>query len=480
MKMMTKLALIIIGFALSTSVWAADSQSDSQAQSQKGSQQQTSDEDIKAATLAQLLQMVKEGRLENQAIAKERERRFLADKAQQQKALADAKQMQKDEEARSTRLENQFDANEQKIASLQDLLSKRLGSLRELFGVLQQVSGDTEGVFHNSIVSAEFPGRGTWLGEFAKSMGRSTKLATIEEMEKLWYDLQQQMTESGKVTKFKTTVVKLNGQEAQQDVIRVGTFNLVSGGEYVAYDTDSGKVKELPRQPAGKFVSTAEDLENAKPGSGFVPFGLDPTSGQLLALQEEVPTLAERTNQGGPVGYVIIVLGIIAVILAIERIISLWLMGAKVKSQISSGSVDSGNPLGRVLAIYEENKTVDAETLQLKLDEAILKEEPRINARLAFIKIISMVAPLLGLLGTVVGMITTFQAITLFGAGDPKTMAGGISVALVTTVLGLTVAIPTVLLHAIANGRAQNIMHILSEQSAGLIAERAEAEHKGS
>ena len=468
MKMMKQLALIIIGFGLSASVWAADNQS------------QNNGDDVKAASLGQLLQMVKEGRVENQKIDQERIKRFLADKSNQQKELENAKQMKKDEEDRSTRLENQFDQNEQKIASLQALLSKRLGSLRELFGVLQQVSGDTEGVFHNSIISAEFPGRGKWLGDFAKSMGRSTKLATIDEMEKLWYDLQQQMTESGKVTKFNTTVVKLNGQEVKQEVVRVGTFNLVSGGKYVAYDTDSGKVKELPRQPAGKFVSTAQALENAKPGSGFVPFGLDPTSGQLLALQEEVPTLEERANQGGPVGYVIIVLGIIAVLLAIERIISLSILNSKVKRQVSNATPDSGNPLGRVLNVYHENKSVDSETLQLKLDEAILKEEPRINARLAFIKIISMVAPLLGLLGTVVGMITTFQAITLFGAGDPKTMAGGISVALVTTVLGLIVAIPTVLLHAIANGRAQGIMHILTEQSAGLIAEHAEAEHKGS
>jgi len=469
MKMMTKLILVIIGFALSSGAWAAD--------------EQKSGDDVQAASLEQLLQMVKEGRVENQQEIKDRERRFLADKAKQADAVAEAKKMQADEEARSTRLENQFDQNEQKIASLQDLLSKRLGSLRELFGVLQQVSGDTEGVFNNSIVSADpavDPNRSKWLSDFAKSMGRSSKLATIDEIEKLWFYLQQQMTQSGKVTKFKTTVVKLNGQEAQQDVIRIGTFNLVSGGEYVAYDNSSGKVKELPRQPAGKFVSTVKDLENAKPGDGFVPFGLDPTSGQLLALQEEVPNLEERTNQGGPVGYVIIVLGIIAVLLALERIISLTVLGAKVKRQVSNATPDSGNPLGRVLNIYHENKSVDSETLQLKLDEAILKEEPRINTRLAFIKIISMVAPLLGLLGTVVGMITTFQAITLFGAGDPKTMAGGISVALVTTVLGLTVAIPTVLLHSIANSRAQGIMHILTEQSAGLIAEHAEAEHKGS
>ena len=127
------------------------------------------------------------------------------------------------------------------------------------------------------------------------------------------------------------------------------------------------------------------------------------------------------------------------------------------------------------MQVYAKNKGVDAETLQLKLDEAILKEQPLINARIAFIKIISMVAPLLGLLGTVIGMIVTFQAITLFGTGDPKTMAGGISQALITTVLGLTVAIPTVLLHSIVDSRAKGILHVLTEQSAGMVAQHAES-----
>ena len=150
------------------------------------------------------------------------------------------------------------------------------------------------------------------------------------------------------------------------------------------------------------------------------------------------------------------------------------LVGGKVKRQINADSADPKNPLGRVLQTYYDNKDVDSETLMLKIDEAILKEQPAINARISFIKIISMVAPLLGLLGTVIGMILTFQAITLFGTGDPKTMAGGISSALMTTVLGLCVAIPTVLLHSIVSTRANGIMHILNEQSAGLIAEHAE------
>lgn len=411
------------------------------------------EDDVPAKTLDELLQLVREGKVVNSRINDQREREFTANKANQQGEVRKAEKMQRDEEAEAERLESVFEKNEQDIAAKQEILAKRLGSLRELFGVLQQVSGDTQGVFEGSIVSAQYPGRGEWLGEFAQSMGKSSKLATIEEIEHLWSLLQEEMTHSGEITKFTATVVKQNGEEVQQEVVRVGSFNLISGGEYVTFDAANGTILELPRQPAARFVSSAADLQGAT--GGFTPFALDPTRGQLLALQVQVPTLEERVRQGGTPGYVIITLGIIALLLSIERFITLTLTGGKVSRQAANpGNADGGNPLGRVLKVYHENKDVDSETLQLKLDEAILKETPAINARIAFIKIISMVAPLLGLLGTVIGMIVTFQAITLFGTGDPKTMAGGISQALITTVLGLTVAIPTVLLHSIVNSRA--------------------------
>ncbi len=434
-------------------------------------------EEIPAKSLAELLDLVKEGKVINKKANDQREKQFMADKAQQQSEVNKAKRMQRDEEAEAERLEGIFEKNEQDIAAKQEILAKRLGSLRELFGVLQQVSGDTQGVFEGSIVSAELPGRGQWLGEFAQSMGKSSKLATIEEIERLWFELQREMTESAKVTRFNATVIKVDGEEVEQEVVRIGSFNLVSGGEYVTYDIGTGIIKELPRQPASRFVSSASDLADSS--SGFTPFGLDPTRGQLLALQVQVPTIEERVQQGGTPGYVIITLGIIALLLSIERFVTLNMVGSKVSRQAANpGSTDGDNPLGRVLQVYHNNKDVDSETLQLKLDEAILKEQPAINARIAFIKIISMVAPLLGLLGTVIGMIVTFQAITLFGTGDPKTMAGGISQALITTVLGLTVAIPTVLLHSIVDSRAKIILHILTEQSAGLVAEHAESTGK--
>jgi biopolymer transport protein ExbB len=186
------------------------------------------------------------------------------------------------------------------------------------------------------------------------------------------------------------------------------------------------------------------------------------------------PNLQERIQQGGLVGYLIIALGIIGLLIALERMVVLGIASRKVTSQLNSDTPSQDNALGRVLSVHDANKAADTETLELKLSEAIFKETPALNRALLFLKIISVVAPLMGLLGTVTGMINTFQAITLYGTGDPKLMAGGISQALVTTVLGLTVAIPMVLLHTLVSGRSRRIVQVLQEQSAGIIATHAE------
>jgi len=231
----------------------------------------------------------------------------------------------------------------------------------------------------------------------------------------------------------------------------------------------------MPRQPdQGRFVRSVANLDDAAGGTEMVNFALDPTRGQILSLLTEKPNLVERIQQGGVVGYVIIGLGILALLLAAERLITLGIASSKVSAQLKRAEPDEGNPLGRVLKVAEKNRNKDTETLELKLGEAILQETPGLQRGILFIKLISIVAPLLGLLGTVTGMIVTFQAITLFGTGDPKLMAGGISQALVTTVLGLVVAIPTVFLHTLVNGRARRIQHVLQEQAAGVVAERSE------
>jgi len=209
-------------------------------------------------------------------------------------------------------------------------------------------------------------------------------------------------------------------------------------------------------------------------GDQLVKFGIDPTRGQILDSLINKPNFEERVKQGGIVGYIIMGLGVLALLIALERLITLTVAAGKVNSQVKTDKINTGNALGRVLAVADENKGASTDTLELKLGEAVLKETPKLNRGLTFLKIIFVVAPLLGLLGTVTGMIKTFQQIVLYGTGDPSLMAGGISQALVTTAQGLAVAIPTVLLHTFVTGRSRKIVHVLQEQSAGIIAERSE------
>jgi biopolymer transport protein ExbB len=425
-----------------------------------------------ALDLDALLKQLEEGKFAQSEQNKSREQDFTSKRTQQDQILRDTLKLRDAQLASSENLETQFEENEFKITDLNGALDNRLGSLKELFGVLQQVAGDTKNKLSNSIISAQIPGRSEFLDMMAQSMGKSTKLASIAEIERVWFEIQREMTESGKVTRFNTDVVEAGGQKVNKEVVRVGPFALVSDGKYLEYQGATGVVSELLRQPKDRFVNSTTELQNSS--GELVTFGLDPTGGSILGLLIQAPSLEERIHQGGLVGYIIIAVGAVGILVAFWRFIALSLVTASVSRQLKSDTLSSKNPLGRVLKIKENYPDVDTEALELHLTEAILGEVPKLGRYLTLVKMISVVAPLGGLLGTVTGMIVTFQQITLFGTGDPKIMAGGISSALMTTVLGLVVAIPTTLLYALLSTQSKNVVMILQEQSAGVIAERAE------
>jgi len=420
-------------------------------------------------SLDELLQEVRQSRSELSAENQQREQRFRQNRNEQQALLRQAQEELAAAEQRSDELTDQFNANEAELAELNETLTTQLGNFGELFGVVRQVAGDTVGIIRGSLVTAQDPGREQVAEELAKVRG----VPSMEELNDLRALLTEEMVRGGKVARFGATITKPDGTSAEEELVRIGVFNLVSGDRFLTYLPETNTILELARQPQGRYRAMAEDLFNASPGS-TVGAAIDPGRGSLLALLIQEPSLAERVDQGGPVGYVIIALGLIGLLIALVRWLYLGATGARLRSQLKSDEAKENNPLGRVLKIYQDNRDVDTETLELKLDEAILKEVPKLENWQGSIKIIAAVAPLLGLLGTVTGMIATFQAITLFGTGDPKLMAGGISQALVTTVLGLTVAIPLVLLHSVVASRSKALIEVLEEQSAGIIAKQSE------
>jgi len=426
-------------------------------------------QDVK--TLDELLQTVRERSRQTSAENQQRLRNFQSQRNQQAALLQDAKQSLAAQEARSDALKQQFDGNERALEELSETLRIRIGNFGELFGVVRQVAGDAKGTIDGSLVSAQYPERGDVAGRLAQIKG----LPSMEDLVALQTLMLEEMAESAKVVSFPTTIVNADGSEEQADVARVGVFNAVTGDRFMRFEPETKSLQDLPRQPKARFRSMAGDLTSAAPGS-TVAMAVDPSRGSLLGLLIQAPSLKERIDQGGVVGYVIIGLGLIGVLIAVWRYLSLTISGSKIRSQLKSATPNAGNALGRILGVYHDNKDIDTETLELKLDEAILKEAPKLEKWQGSIKVLAAVAPLMGLLGTVVGMIATFQAITLFGTGDPKLMAGGISQALVTTVLGLVVAIPLVLLHSMVAGKSKGLIEILEEQSAGLIAKHSEEE----
>lgn len=428
-----------------------------------------------AGSLDQLIQMIRESRVGLSQEYRQREAEFQNNRAQQQTLLQRARAAQEQEEARSAELEQAFNANDVEIIALRDQLQSRLGALREMFGHLTSAAGDARASLSQSIVSAQYQDRTDFLDELIAKMGSDTRLPSIAEIERLWAEMTHEMVESSKVVTFPGTVIRADGEQVQQEVLRVGNFNLVSEGEYLQYTPGTGSVSVLPRQPGGAINRDAASLQDAT--DGFQRFGIDPTGpsgGSFLSALINTPSLMERFHQGGLVGYIITAIGFFGLLLALWRVLVLAGVSSRVSAQLKSSTANTNNPLGRVLKVHEDNPSLDTESLELKLHEAVIKERPSIEIGLNLLKIIAAVAPLLGLLGTVTGMILTFQAITIFGAGDPQAMAGGISQALVTTVQGLCVAIPMVLLHTLVNGRAQRVLQVLEEQSAGIIAEKVE------
>jgi biopolymer transport protein ExbB len=426
------------------------------------------------SSMSDLLNKVRNGRESESEAHKQREAEFRRAREQQQQLLQQERQTQRRLERESARLEETRRNNEEEITRQLEIQRERLGQLSELFGVLQQAAGDAKSVISSSHVSVDNQGRMGEIDTLVAKAADSAELPTLEEIRAWPAQMMLEMIGSSEVVTFDHEVRDTQGNTAVVALTRIGDYGFVSGGKYYELKPD-GTVHELVKQPAGRFTGTIAPFEAAS--SGLHGLGIDPTRGQLLSLEVEKPSIEERLDQGGPIGYITLGLGAIGVALAIFQWLYLFGVNGKVKKQIRSEDANTNNPLGRVLAVYENNKSVDVETLELKLDEAILKETPALERFLTIIKLISAVAPLFGLLGTVTGMIETFQAITLFGTGDPSQMAGGISAALMTTVEGLVVAIPTLLLHSFVSGQSKGVLHVLEEQSAGIIAVHAEKEN---
>ena len=424
--------------------------------------------DDKITSLEQLVSKVRtESVLESKALAA-REREFQQARDQQAAQLAKLKAQLAAERRRGEDLKTRYESNETFISTASERLHEKMGSLGELFGVVRQTSKDLQSLFKGSLVSAQMPDREGLLQLLTERKSNPS----IQELENFWRLLIDEMVEAGKVARFSAPVITLSGEEQQREVVRLGAFNVVSDGLYLRYLPETGRLVELGRQPANRFTEQARDLQRSD--NSLNPVAIDPSRGAILSLMVQSPDLSERISQGGVIGYLIIAIGVLGLVIVAERLLILTLAQRKMELQRRGENADQDTPLTRIRQVADNHLDLDSEALGLKLDQAILRERPFIKRFLPTLAVFAAIAPLLGLLGTVSGMIETFQAITLFGTGDPKLMSGGISVALVTTELGLVVAIPLVLLHNWLASRAKGLIFMLDEESAAQLAAREE------
>jgi biopolymer transport protein ExbB len=428
-----------------------------------------------AMTLSELVNAVKKSSTESSAENKKRIADFESERNQQQRLLNEAKSTLAQLERNTDLLKQEFDENEKNLASLETIRHERAGNLGEMQGTVKILAGDLRSRVDNSLSSAQYDGRSQFLGALAAKK----ELPTIEDLKQLWFEMTREIAEQAKIVKFSAPVLNAEGEiESNVNVIRLGAFNAFDmDGNFLIWEAEGlankGVLYRLDKQPSGKYKSLANTFVKAPAGS-VVHAPLDYTKGTILQMVVQTPSVKDKIKQGGTVGYVIIGLGVFGLLLALWKFLSLFVTGSKINKQLKNKTPSSGNALGRIMHIYTDNPDADVETLELKMDEAILRETAPLESGLSFIKVMYVIAPLLGLLGTVVGMIATFQMITLFGTGDPKSMAGGISQALVTTVLGLVVAIPLTILHSVLQSMARKQTQVLEEQSAGIIARMAE------
>lgn len=419
--------------------------------------------------LDQLLKDIRESSQTASKLNQEREARFLRNKNEQAAELAKAEAAMASAKARADAVKGRFDANQKGIADLKAQLQSRAGDYTQVVAAVRQAAGDFRQAAGESLVTAQFPGRMEFLGRLATQ----PELPSVADLETLWFTLTQEMTESGKVAAFTGAIVDESGVPRQAEVIRVGVFSAFTDDQYLVLSPGDPVLTALSQQPERELRDLARDFADA---DGVTPVLVDPARGGILALSAERPDVMERIEQGGFIGYVIIAIGVLGAVLAAYQLVYLLVMSGRVKRQLRDvAQPRDDNPLGRVLSVLRDERSNDPELLELHLSEAVLRETPRLERFQSLLRMIVAAGPLLGLLGTVAGMIITFQAIMEVGAGDPKVMAGGISQAMIATLLGLGIAIPLLFVNSVLTSRSRVLVQVLDEQSAGLLAQRLEA-----
>jgi len=374
----------------------------------------------------------------NNFINKVKDRKFLLSKAKKQLS---------DEEIRNKNLENLFETNELKLSELETELQIKLGVLGELFGVARQMAGELNADSEAAYNFSEFPNRASALQEIGK-----IKVHNLKNLEDLWILHLNEIASSGEIKEIDAQIINSDGDVQSSKLVRYGPFNMVKDRSFVKPNIANNAFSVLPKQPDRGVI---KKFRSHYKSDGYSVAPIDPTRGFLLSLYLDKPSTFERIAQGKLIGFIIVIIGTLGLLFSAYRFYRLNIYANSIKSE--SGT----NVFGQIDQLSAKSSVLDA--FERECDEILLTISGNLNWGINWIKFLAAVAPLLGLLGTVIGMIETFQAITVFGTGDPKQMAGGISQALVTTMLGLIFAAPLLAMYTLLSEKVSDILQEIEE-----------------
>jgi biopolymer transport protein ExbB len=411
------------------------------------------DDEIRTNEINELLELVKKNKSIYLDEDNQRLDTFINRVAERKALLADAKRKLENEKKRNISLEATFEENEKALADLEEKLEIKIGVLGELFGVTRQYAGELLASSENSVVFYEFPNR----PEILKDIGQE-QVHSLEQLENLWISYFDEIVAGSEIKSFEANVTNPNGENLTGNVTRYGLFSASHDGKFVKPVSSLNSFQLLAKQPESTYTKT---LKRHARSDDYTNLSIDPTRGFLLSLYLDKANWFERIAQGKSIGFVIIFVGLLGLAFSIFKIF-------KLREYSSRVNEDSENSIPSHM---EKLITPGAsrETKENLIDEFIINYSAKIEWGNNWVKFFAAVAPLLGLLGTVIGMIETFQAITLFGTGDPKQMAGGISQALVTTMLGLIVAAPLLGMYTYLSEKTESIVQIIEEKASYIL-----------
>ncbi|KAA0011448.1 MotA/TolQ/ExbB proton channel family protein [Billgrantia pellis] len=393
---------------------------------------------------------------------------LIEDREALESALEEARAAHETAEARNAELQAEAEALDERQAELDARQEEQGDDLKAILASLKQHSGELRDSLADSWLVA-----GT--GELPPRLD-DAEVLSLEHLETFADRLIELTADTGRVVRFEAPVAAASGEIAPRQIVGLGDFAAFTETHLLRRGADDealSVVERTPREVASRLAAFHAGESRS--------LALDPTRGEVLSALAQRPNLVERFHQGGAVGYVVVGLGVIGLLVALLQYAYLLRISLAMRRQLRDLSIlRDDNPLGRVLLRFRALRDDPVpEALEARLDEAVLAELPRLERGQPLVKLLAAVAPLLGLLGTVTGMIVTFQAITVFGTGDPQLMAGGISQALVTTVLGLITAVPLLFAHTALAGRSRHLAGLVEGQASAALAEHLESRPSG-